>query len=544
MKLEKKILVVDDDTALAEMCKELLKSYGYDAEAAYSGKDALTKAKNSDYSIVISDLNMPEMNGLELLKKIKLLDNRIDVVIMSGYGTDMNAIKAKKLGATDFIAKPFERDELALIVNKILQTQSLEKEVDRSRSELELKHNFENTTLKRNIFKDIFYYSGYEYIYRKIKPAKEPRPLPTLPLWLFGVYIAFFLVASQRYENRVDIIENRAIGIFSQLGTSARKSALSRIATVQNYPCPVKPKILNPVSVFRSIFAKDFVYTEMVELLRKTIEDWKGKLKDVSLMNADLHEADLSKADLRGAILQGTNLKGADLKGADLRGADFHEADLRGAILQGANLEGANLQEADLRGANCFRANLKKANLKGINLQKANLQEANLSGAYFINTNLQGADLKGADLHETDLQGVNLRRADLRGADLHEANLQNAYLLGADFFRANLKGAKLMGADLAVAKFQKANLQEANLQTADLLGAEFQEANLKEANLKDAELKGAELEGSDLRGANLQDADLREANLQGAKLEGADLTDTINVINRKRISSTFKRKHL
>ncbi|KKM25276.1 hypothetical protein LCGC14_1596580, partial [marine sediment metagenome] len=113
MKLKNKILVVDDDTAVAEMCIGLLKSYGYDAEAAYSGKDALAKAKNSDYSIVISDLNMPGMNGLELLKKIKLLDDRIDVVIMTGYGTDNHAIEAMNLGATDFIAKPFKRDELA-----------------------------------------------------------------------------------------------------------------------------------------------------------------------------------------------------------------------------------------------------------------------------------------------------------------------------------------------------------------------------------------------------------------------------------------------
>ncbi len=123
MKLKKKILVVDDDTTFAEMCTRLLSSYGYDADVVYCGKDALTKAKSYNYSIVISDLNMPGMNGIELLKEIKLLDDRIDVVIMSGYGTDFNAIKAKKLGATDFIAKPFEWDEFALIVNKTLQTQ-------------------------------------------------------------------------------------------------------------------------------------------------------------------------------------------------------------------------------------------------------------------------------------------------------------------------------------------------------------------------------------------------------------------------------------
>ncbi len=144
MKLKKKILVVDDDTALAKMCTELLSSNGYDAEAAYCGKDAFTKVKNDNYSIVISDLVMPDMDGIELLKKIKLLDNRIDVIMMTSYGTVNNAIEAMKLGAADYITKPFKRDELTLIVNKILQTQRLENEVDRLRSELELKYKFEN----------------------------------------------------------------------------------------------------------------------------------------------------------------------------------------------------------------------------------------------------------------------------------------------------------------------------------------------------------------------------------------------------------------
>jgi CheY-like chemotaxis protein len=232
VKSKKKILVVDDDTALAKTCTKLLNSFGYDAEAVYCGKDAFTKVKNDNYSIVISDLVISDMDGIELLKKIKLLDNRIDVIMMTSYGTADNAIEAMKLGATDYITKPFRRDELALIVNKILQTKSLNKEVGRLRSELELKHKFGSTISIKNILKNIFYYSGFEYIFRKIKPAKEPRSLPTLPLWLFGAYMAFFLVVSYRYENRVDIIENRAIGIFSQLGTSTRKSALFQFSVL------------------------------------------------------------------------------------------------------------------------------------------------------------------------------------------------------------------------------------------------------------------------------------------------------------------------
>ena len=174
------------------------------------------------------------------------------------------------------------------------------------------------------ILKGIFYYSGFEYIYRKAKPATG---LPTLPLWLIGIYIAFFGIAAQRYENRVDIIENRAKSIFTQLDTSARKSALSRIPRVQNYPCPVKPKILNPVSVFRSIFGKNTVYTEMVHLLRETIEDLKEELKDVNLYGAKL-----VRADLGGVNPEEVNLVRANLEGAILNGSNFQEANLEGTI--------------------------------------------------------------------------------------------------------------------------------------------------------------------------------------------------------------------
>ncbi len=144
MKMKKKILVVDDDTALAEMCTELLNSRGYDAEAAYCGKDAYVKAKNNNYSIVITDLVMPDMDGIELLRKIKLLNGQIDVIVMTSYATVSNAVEAMKLGAADYITKPFKRDELVLIVEKILQMQSMESEIDRLRSELELKYKFEN----------------------------------------------------------------------------------------------------------------------------------------------------------------------------------------------------------------------------------------------------------------------------------------------------------------------------------------------------------------------------------------------------------------
>lgn len=144
MKSKKKILIVDDDAALSDMCKELLSNRGYDVEATYSGEHALERVKEGNYSIVITDLVMPDIDGIELMKKIKLLNNQIDVIVMTSYATVSNAVKAMKLGASDYITKPFKRDQLTLIINKILQMQSLTHEVHRLRSELDTKYKFGN----------------------------------------------------------------------------------------------------------------------------------------------------------------------------------------------------------------------------------------------------------------------------------------------------------------------------------------------------------------------------------------------------------------
>ncbi len=141
----KKILVVDDDLAMGEMCKELLKSKGYTSDVVTSGKEAIEKVfMDGVYSIVLTDLVMPDIDGIEVLKKIKQQNPQIDVVVMTSYGTVTNAVEAMKLGASDYITKPFKRDELVVVIEKILQMQRLEGEVDRLRSELGEKYTFGN----------------------------------------------------------------------------------------------------------------------------------------------------------------------------------------------------------------------------------------------------------------------------------------------------------------------------------------------------------------------------------------------------------------
>ena len=338
----------------------------------------------------------------------------------------------------------------------------------------------------------IFRYSGLEFIYRKFNPPQNPQTLPTGFLWLIGIYVACFSLASQRYENRIEIIEIRANSVFAQLAVpSLEKKALSRIPMVQNMRCPYKPNILNPLSVFISLF-KDSKYAGVSAQLQETIEDWKDSLDSVKL----------SEAILRAANLRDANLKGADLSKADLRRANLQQADLQNANLRGAILHRADLRRADLQEAILQEANFQNANLRGANLQKADLRRADLQEADF-----QNANLRGANLQNTNLREANLQRASLLGADL-----QRAFLRKADFQYTNLWGADLRRADLREANLRRAGLQNTNLREANLQGADLRDAFLQRADLRDAFLKEADFRGANLRGANLQNADLSGAN--------------------------------
>ena len=119
--------------------------------------------------------------------------------------------------------------------------------------------------------------------------------------------MALFTIASQRYENRIDIIENRVNAIFIQLQSPFYKKAFSRMARVQQMKCPVKPEIWKPVSVILFPFQID-TYSEAVDLLKEAVETRKDSLSEVYLRGADLSSADLSGANLSGADLTNANL--------------------------------------------------------------------------------------------------------------------------------------------------------------------------------------------------------------------------------------------
>ena len=111
-----KILITDDDGDLRELLEEAVRSWGYIVDVARDGEDALRKIRKERFDVVISDLMMPVMDGLELLERVKELDKDILVIIVTGYATIDTAVKAIESGAYDYITKPFRLDELMVVL--------------------------------------------------------------------------------------------------------------------------------------------------------------------------------------------------------------------------------------------------------------------------------------------------------------------------------------------------------------------------------------------------------------------------------------------
>lgn len=114
-----KILIVDDEAEHRDILEMILKSNNYKTETAVSGQEALDKLSKENYHLILSDLRMPEMSGLELLDKIKADSPEQDVIIVTGYGTvKKNAVDAMKRGAFSYFIKGHDPDELLLDIEK------------------------------------------------------------------------------------------------------------------------------------------------------------------------------------------------------------------------------------------------------------------------------------------------------------------------------------------------------------------------------------------------------------------------------------------
>jgi DNA-binding NtrC family response regulator len=138
------VLVVDDDHDMANALCEILRKSGYQALRANSGHEALTMVEREAPDVLISDLRMAGMNGHQLQAELKGIVPDLPVIIITAFGSIQNAVESMKLGAFDYLAKPFGNDELLLVVSRALENRDLRDEVKRLRIELARNSGVEN----------------------------------------------------------------------------------------------------------------------------------------------------------------------------------------------------------------------------------------------------------------------------------------------------------------------------------------------------------------------------------------------------------------
>ena len=139
---QSRILIVDDEESVLALFRKILQKKGYDVHHASTGEEALEKLEAELFDVVVTDLKMPGMSGLDLLSKGKALDPTMPFIMLTAFGTVHSAVEAMKEGAYDYLIKPVDTEEFKLVVEKALELHRLQREVARLRSQLELDLDF------------------------------------------------------------------------------------------------------------------------------------------------------------------------------------------------------------------------------------------------------------------------------------------------------------------------------------------------------------------------------------------------------------------
>ncbi len=153
--MSNKVLIVDDEIKMRRVLQISLEEDGYDVHEAKSGEDAEKKLSADSFNLVIADMKMPGISGVDLLRKIKKTDPGISFIIMTAYGTVQSAVEAMKLGAFDYILKPFDIDEMKITVSRALDVKQLKKEKKLQQEEFRDKYAFSNIVGGSRGIKDV-----------------------------------------------------------------------------------------------------------------------------------------------------------------------------------------------------------------------------------------------------------------------------------------------------------------------------------------------------------------------------------------------------
>jgi DNA-binding NtrC family response regulator len=151
-----RILVVDDEEIMRDVLSDLLSSESYKVDLAENGSQALEMMRDRDYGVMVLDLMMPDLDGFQILEEMKKAENSPAALILTAFGSIEKAIKATKLGAFDFITKPFKNDELLLAVKNALEHRRLVEENRRLRKSFSERFSFQNIIGKSAAMQQVF----------------------------------------------------------------------------------------------------------------------------------------------------------------------------------------------------------------------------------------------------------------------------------------------------------------------------------------------------------------------------------------------------
>ncbi|MBT4365759.1 MAG: sigma-54-dependent Fis family transcriptional regulator [Desulfobacterales bacterium] len=151
-----RILVVDDEAAIRESLKDWLMEDGYEVGLAVNGLEAVSIVEEQNWDIILLDLKMPEMDGIEAMEKIKAVSPDSEIIMMTAFATIDTAVKAIKMGAFDYLVKPFDPDEIELQIKKIVSHNELIMENILLRQQLEEKSQYDEIIGKSDAMQEVF----------------------------------------------------------------------------------------------------------------------------------------------------------------------------------------------------------------------------------------------------------------------------------------------------------------------------------------------------------------------------------------------------
>ena len=151
-----RILIVDDEQSMRELLSIMLRKEGFDVTAAANGESAIKALQGDIYDLVITDIRMPKIDGIALLRTVKDISPETVVIVITAYATPETAVNAMKLGAYDYITKPFKNEEIKLVIQKALEKRLLRNENILLKREIESRAGFDNFVGKSEPMQSVF----------------------------------------------------------------------------------------------------------------------------------------------------------------------------------------------------------------------------------------------------------------------------------------------------------------------------------------------------------------------------------------------------